>query len=240
MSEDTTKGVESQNVADSENSSEDKSQNQVEKNSNSESPKEGSKEYNFARLREKAETACKKNDQLEKEIMELKETISKRENSTLSVEEDEISKLSPDDILTVNQAYKLSEKQAKKIVGEILEKKERDSLPEKTRSKFNDFDEIMTTENIKKLEIDEPGLAAACMKAPNPWEATYKILKKFVITQENLKSNKNEEKLKENFSKPGSLNSIGKNKPLSNANVWSEASKEELYKEMLQASRQVH
>ena len=234
MIEEEARDVNNQNVVDSGAKSENQSQEQVQKTHESQEPAEGSKEYNFARLREKADLADRKNAELERKIIELTQAFEKK---NAPVEEDELSQLAPDDILTVDQATKLSEKQARKIVQEMLKQQEVASLPSKARSQFNDFDSIVTEENIKKLEMDEPGLAAACANAPNPWEATYKILKKFVTPQQEVKANKGDMKMKENMSMPVSSNSIGRNSPLSNANTWSEASREDLYKEMMQAAR---
>jgi len=45
--------------------------------------------------------------------------------------------------------------------------------------------------------------------------------------------------MKENLSKPASANSVGRQGPLSDANSWSEASKDDLYKEMMQSARKV-
>jgi len=236
MSEEEASGVKDQETAVPEANSEEVSQSQVEGDNK---PKEGSKEYNFAKLREKTESFEKKNLMLENEIKELKKAMESKQASTQSVEDDELEKLDPDDILTVNQAKKLSEKQAKKIVQEMLEKQEKASLPDKTKAQFSDFDDVLTEENIKKLETDEPGLAAACANAPNPWEATYKILKKFILPSQEKKQNKGEEKMNENLSKPASVNSVGKRGPLSNANAWSEASRDDLYKEMMQSARKV-
>lgn len=118
-------------------------------------------------------------------------------------------------------------------------KQDKASLPEKARKKFDDFDSIMTKDNVKKLEQLEPGLAEACSKATNPWEATYKLLKKFVLPPEERESSQSEKRLDENLSKPGSINSVGKTKPLSNANMYSEATKDRLYKDMMDAARQV-
>jgi hypothetical protein len=151
-------------------------------------------------------------------------------------EEDELSSLADDDILTVKQAKKLATMQAEQLINKTLEQRERATLPERVRGKFDDYDAIMTEANIKKLEQDEPGLAQACSVAPNPWEATYKIVKKFIVPQQETKAIKGDEKMKENLSKPASVNSAGRQGPLNNANLWSEASKEDLYKEMMQAA----
>lgn len=194
-----------------------------------EQPSDGNKEYNFARLREKAENAEKKNTELEKQIRELKEAFEKKNASELPQEEDELSKLDPEDIITVNQATKL--------VAQMLEEKERSMLPDKVKRQFSDFAEIMTEENIKKLETEEPGLAQACVNAPNPWEATYKILKKFILPSKESASNRGEQKMKENLTKPQSSNSVGRKGPLNDAAKWADTSRDELYKEMMQAAR---
>ena len=223
MSEEEVKDVNTQDAVAPETNSEDsKSQAQVESTASQE-PAEGSKEYNFARIRQK-------NDELERQVNEL----IKRENerSKPAPEIDELDSLSNDDILTVEQAAK----QAEKIVNKVLAQREMAELPIKTKAQFTDFDSVMTKENIKKLETEEPGLADACAKSSNPWEATYKILKKFILPQQDVKFNKNDEKMKENLSKPISSNAVGRG-PLSNANNWSEASKDDLYKEMMESSR---
>jgi len=229
MTEEEARDVNNQETVAPEAKSEDQSPEQVQQSS------EGSKEYNFARLRQKAEESERKNIELERKVKELTDAFEKK--NAPPVEEDELSKLAPDDILTVEQAAKLSEKQAKKIVQEMLNKQEMASLPSKARSQFNDFDNIVTEENIKKLEMEEPGLAAACSKAPNPWEATYKVLKKFVLPQQEGKSIQADVKMKESMSRPASSNSVGRQGPLSNANAWSEASKDDLYREMMDAAR---
>jgi hypothetical protein len=77
-----------------------------------------------------------------------------------------------------------------------------------------------------------------CASAANPWESTYKILKRFYIPEPKVPS-KGEEKLKANASVPASVHSVGPSKPLDNVNSWSEASKERLYKEMMEAAKQV-
>jgi hypothetical protein len=238
MTEEEVKSVEIQAVAAPETNSEAQAQQPVE----SADQTENSKEYNFSKLREKAEKAEKKSAELERRLRELSEQVEKSTSRATPPpeEEDDLSKLDPEDILTVKQAYKLSEIQATKIFQETLEQREKSALPEKVRTQFSDFDSVMTEENINKLENDEPGLALACAKAPNPWEATYKILKKFIVPVKEELSARGDMKLKENMSKPASSNAAGRVTPLSNSNLWSEASRDELYKEMMQAARQSH
>lgn len=230
MSEEEVKSVNNQEAATPETDLEEQKPDQVAQETVKTESKEGSKEYNFSRLRTK-------NEELEHQIKELRDEMNRKSSPPPQDEVDELAALAEDDIITVAQAKKLSKKQAKEIIEQVIQEREKAQLPRQTRSLFSDYDAIMTEENIKKLEKDEPGLAAACAKAPNPWEATYKILKKFILPSEIKKVNKGEEKIKENLSKPASSNSIGRRGPLSNTNLWSESSKEELYKEMMEASR---
>jgi len=228
MTEEETKSVTDQETAVPENNSEEVKPVQDDQNdSENTEPKEGSKEFNFARLRQK-------NENLERQIYELRERLERKE--TPPQEPDELDSLADDDILTKKQAERLAEKRAEEQIKKILAEKEKASLPEKTRSQYQDFDQIMTLENVKKFEQTEPGLAAACASAPNPWEATYKIIKKF-MAPDSVKPNKNDQIAEENLSKPLSSNSVGRRGPLANANLWAEASKDELYKEMMDAAK---
>ena len=229
MTEDEAKDVNNQEAVSPEALTEDQSQKVQQNDANS-------KEMNFAKLREKSEVAEKKSAELERQLKESLRREEERNRPAPVKEEDELSSLADDDILTVKQAKKLATMQAEQLINKTLEQRERATLPERVRGKFDDYDAIMTEANIKKLEQDEPGLAQACSVAPNPWEATYKIVKKFIVPQQETKAIKGDEKMKENLSKPASVNSAGRQGPLNNANLWSEASKEDLYKEMMQAA----
>lgn len=227
MTEVEAKDVNNQESVNPEALAEDQSQRVQQSEANS-------KELNFAKLREKSEAAEKKSAELERQLKELLRREEERNRPAPVKEEDELSSLAEDDILTVKQAKKLAAIQAEELIKKTLDQRERATLPERARGKFDDYDAIMTEENIKKLEQDEPGLAQACSVAPNPWEATYKIVKKFIVPQQETKASKGDEKMKENLSKPASVNSAGRQGPLNNANLWSEASKDDLYKEMMQ------
>jgi len=228
MSEEEAKSVNNQEAAVPEAESERQEPNQAPNETTETSQeRENSKEFNFARLR-------KKNEELERQIYELRENLTRKVEPT--PEPDEIDTLGDDDILTKKQAAKLAEKRAQELINKTLAEREKASLPDKTRTQFQDYDQVMTIDNVKKFEQEEPGLAAACAGAPNPWEATYKMLKKFVLTPEEVKSTKLEEKMKDNLSKPQSSNSVARQGPLANANMWAEASKEQLYKEMIDAA----
>lgn len=232
MSEEVNKDVSNQETVAPETQGHDDSQVQQEQSQSDAQPAKGSKDYNWAQMRQKNVEIERKNEELERKVNELLSKEQEKNAPPPPVEE----QLDDEDIITVAQAKKLAQKQAQDLINKALTERERAKLPELTRSKFEDFDQIMTKENIKKLETEEPGLADACSKAANPWESTYKILKKFVLPQQDGQTVKNDEKMKENLSKPVSSNSVGRG-PLQNANLWSESSKDDLYKEMMQAAR---
>lgn len=203
-------------------------------------PKEGSKEYNFAKLREK-------NEQLERQNREMMEYLQRIENSLKPkeappVEEvDELASLADDDIVTAKQVRKMAERMAQKAIQETLAHQEKASLPERTRQKFNDFDEVLTTDNVKEFEKTNPVLAAACARADNPWQAAYEAIKMTPIYQDRIarrQMEKDAKKVDENISKPISSNALGKSGALANANAYGEMSKNELYREMMSAARQ--
>jgi hypothetical protein len=223
MTEEEAKSVNNQEVAAPEANSESQAQKQD----------ESSKEMNFARLREKAEASDRKSQELERQLKEIAAKLAERERPP-EQPKDELENLSPDDIVTVQQAIKLSEARARKIVDETLAERERKSLPSKTKAQFNDFDVVMTKENIEKFEQAEPELADACVKSSNPWAASYKLIKKFIMTDDNKKVNDSRKILKENEDKPLSSQSVGYSTPLSQANLWAEKSKEDVYREMMQ------
>jgi len=222
MTEEEAKSVNTQEVAAPEANSESQAQKQD----------ESSKEMNFAKLREKAEMSDRKSQELERQLKEIRESLQAKEKPP-EPPKDELDSLDPNDIVTVSQAIKLSEARARKIVDETLAERERKALPSKVKAQFNDFDVVMTKENIEKFEQAEPALAEACVKSSNPWEASYKLIKKFVMTEEKQKVKDSEKILKENEDKPLSSQSTGHSTPLSQANLWAEKSKDEVYYEML-------
>jgi hypothetical protein len=205
-----------------------------------EEPKEGSKEYNFARLREKNELLERQNQEMMGALRQIQDSLKAKEPPPVQ-EVDELASLGDDDIITKKQAFKAAERMAKKIVQESLAIQEKQSLPHRTRQQFNDFDEVLTDENIKEFEKSNPVLAGACTRADNPWQAAYEAIKMSPIYQDRKarkQMEKDSKKIDENISKPISSNAIGKPGALANANSYGEMSRDELYREMQKAARQ--
>lgn len=177
-----------------------------------------SKEYNFARLREEKE-------KLEQELKKYRE---EQANKNQVQDKDELDELEEDDILTVSQAKKLAMKQAQQFYKQAQAEEEKRRLPEVAKSRYKDFEEVLTKENIEKFEKLEPELATACMNANNPWEASYKMIKMMIVDKEKPQEKKQEIQ---------SSAVVGKRASLTQAGKMGKMDRQQLYKEMLAASR---
>jgi hypothetical protein len=197
-------------------------------------PAVGSKEYNFRRLEQE------KRD-LEKRLREqeqfIKETVSALKPKESLPQEEVLPQLAADDIPEWKHVQAYTNRMVAKTVSEIIEKKEREKLPLLTRQRYTDFDEIVTEDRVKKLEQEDPSLAQAFSMSANPFAATYSYFKTMYgakkLTPEALEE---VEKLKENATKPNSINAIGRQGALKNANAFAKKPREQLYKEMMQAA----
>lgn len=196
-----------------------------------EATKESTKEYNFARLREK-------NEQLERKLMDMETAIRKQSAPQVQEEEDDIDAIADDDIVTKSQVKRMATKMAKEIVNQTLAEKERQSIPDRMRSRFNDFDQVLTEENIREFEKNEPALAAACASASNPWEASYYAIKKLILPEQKKTraSEKENERIEANMNKPLSVNTAAKS-PLASANAYANGDRHALYLEMMEAAK---
>ena len=96
MTEDEAKDVNNQEAVAPDAGAEDQSQ-QVQQ-------KDNSKEMNFAKLREKTEAAERKSAELERQMKEMLRREEERNRPVPAKDEDDLSSLAEDDILTVKQA----------------------------------------------------------------------------------------------------------------------------------------
>lgn len=186
------------------------------------------KEYNFKQLRDKA-------DQQTREIEELRNFIQ-NQTKEAKPKEEEFS-YSPDDLVTYGHLDKLAEKKAMEVVERTLKNRELADLPRRVKSQFSDFDLIVNNETVKEFEKNEPVLAAACASSPNPYEATYKMLKMLRKDTTDAKVTQNEERIDKNMKAPPAASSFGKGNGLQDANAFGALSQKEIYQEMMEFAR---
>jgi len=192
----------------------------------SKEPAYGSQEYNFRELRKIAEEQQRR----------IRELEARQNQQQAPVEEEEV--LDGDDFLTVKQAEKLALRKAQ----ELIKQQEIDTLEDRTRMKFKDYDDVVTEENVKKLIEDDADLADSIRRASNPYATAYKLIRKTSFhkkeVEEKAKKSSDVEKMQKNSTKPGSANAVT-SKPLAQANSFSSMSKAEmnaLYQEMQQCA----
>lgn len=197
--------------------------------------KENSKEFNFRRLEQEKRDAEKRLYEQERLNRELQNTLQNIVSPPKK--EEELPELAPDDIPEWKHVRKYAEKIAEQKFQEFFVKKEKEALPQRARQRFADYDQIVSEENVRNLEQNNPELAVAITKADDPWSATYSAIKNSWFYNEGKQKGKLSEeaaKIEENSKKPLSSNAIGKQSALANANSFAKKPKEQLYREMME------
>jgi len=153
---------------------------------------------------------------------------------------DELDSLDESEYLTAGKTRKFIEReaqrQAKQIVEQTLAEREKSRFAEKLRSKFSDFDDVVSSESLALLEEEEPELAEAISKLNDPYSQglqCYKLLKNSPLLDKlpNRRRKKEvEKKLEENKNKLPSPSAY-ENRPMAQAfTMGDDPSK--LYEEM--------
>lgn len=181
-----------------------------------------SKEYNFKKLRE------------EKERLEAELQKFRSQQEILEKEEE----LAEDDIVEGRHLKRLEQ---------LILQKELETVPDKLRGKFEDFDQVVTKENLEKLKETEPelffsiqsgdGRSASGLYAKGV--AAYKTLKGLGLTPDNQNLMKQKDHVQSNHKKPLSAQAIKGSGALHEANVFANGLtpelKKQLQKEMAEA-----
>lgn len=208
--------------------------NLPEESSTPKEPRPGTKEFNFRQLeKQKAEMERRLQEQ-EQRNREMQQVLQNLSAPKQSEQKDELPSLAPDDIPEWKHVTSAAKRIAREEFQELLKKKELEEMPRRAKSRYNDYDEVVTADRIKELETTNPELASAICKADDPWTATYSVLKIMHKKSEpDHKALEEAEKIAENAKKPNSINAVSKGGALKNAHSFSKKSKDQLYKEMM-------
>lgn len=189
--------------------------------------------------------ARRKMQELEARVREQDELI--RKQSAPKPEEDELSKLGDEDIITYGQHKKATAKLAKEIAAQVIKEHEASTVDERLNLKYPDFAQVVTKENIELLKENEPELAESLSYYPDPFKqgiAVYKLLKKAGVTEGEVVANtstKEKERATKNSQKPVSVNAVTKQSAIGNAHMFENGLtpelKASLLKEMKEASK---
>lgn len=195
-------------------------------------------EYNLAQLRRQRDEERRRNQDLQDELQRIRYQAQKEPD------EDSLEKLADDDLTTVAHAKKIASRAAKEAAYEALRQRDHETVDERLKSKFSDFDSVVSQENIEFLKQNEPELADSLRAlADDPFKqglTAYKMLKKFIPVKPAPTIEK--KKAEANLQKPLSVNAAPKaNSALGNAHLFENGLtaelKAQLWKEMQDAKK---
>lgn len=185
---------------------------------------------NWQKTREVMEEQKRQLDLMKERERRYQEELLKLAKSKEQVPEDDDLQLSKDDLLTVGQWEKLTEKTLKKF----FQKQEDTSAEGKLRHEYNDYDSIVTPENLERLARENPEAVETLQATPRLYakaKTAYHMLKS-MYGSSNVQENK--EKLAANLAKPRPAASLGSNGALSQAHAFEKGLTPELKKQLLQ------
>lgn len=213
-------------------------------------PQETDADRNFRRLRESNEQLQREREQDRQMLMALQQELLKRGEApakTPPVEVDPFEGVDRSDWSTIEQAEYLAEKKAeekaRKLIAEYEAKRRQEDLPNRIKAKFQDFDSVVTEDNVKQLQALEPDVARALSLIGDEEAkavAAYKYIKAFVPQAAETTASK--QRIQENANVPKSLSSTGGTSPLSKAGAFEQgltpSLKKQLFAEMQACARQ--
>jgi len=196
-----------------------------------EESKKKDEEVNWKKARELLETQKRELEALKANERRYQEELVKLAKNQQKPEEDELLKLSDDDILTKRQAEKLAEIKTRKLLEEFDNQKGE----EKARSEVSDYDAVVNQENLERLQKDHPEIVETLKASPRLYDkakSAYKFIKAFYGAKDQA-SKENQENLEKNMAKPRSVSSLGSQGALSQAHAFANGLTPELKKQLL-------
>lgn len=166
----------------------------------------------------------------------------RRENRYLKEEMQKLKepqKADPDD----DEPYITPNKLKKELqsLRQQLKSREAESVEDLMRSRFSDFDEVVSNDNVEYLKQNDPELALSLQSlSDDPYKqavAAYKLLKKTDYYM-NKNSREDRQKIADNNKKPMSVQAVRKQGALSEANRFMNGLTPELKKSLFQEMQQ--
>ncbi len=182
------------------------------------------KEYNFSQLR-------KSKEQLEHRVQELESYLKNLSEAKPSVEPEEDFGIADEEIA--------EGKHLKKVYSELknlknqIQQERLASIPERLKTKFGDFDQVVSVENIERLKKEEPELYSTLTAGNDLYSkgvAAYKAVKALGYTNKELETQK--QQVHQNHNRPMSAHSIRGQSALSDKNVFAGGLTPELKKRL--------
>lgn len=158
-------------------------------------PAESKQDRNWREMRKKLE------------YYEAKLADLEQKHQPKQVEEEEIA-LNDDDIVTAKDVKKLAKKMAKELYQQERARLDAETAEDRLRSKFADFDDVVSEDNVKKLLKEEPELAKVLKATADPFAkgvAAYRYIR--MMERANPEA-VDKQVIRQNLAKPRSTTSI--------------------------------
>lgn len=181
------------------------------------------KEYNFRQLRESKKQLEERMERLEAELKAARAP---------KVEEEDDFGISDDDLAEGKHLKKL--RNEFKRLEQSIQKNTMEQIPARLQSKFSDFEQVVTKENIEKLQRTEPELYASVISGSDLYAkgvAAYKTLTMLGYSNKSYDSQK--EQVQRNSSKPLSTQAVKGTGPIHEAQSFANGLTPELRKQLL-------
>lgn len=195
-----------------------------------ESEVESDKDHNFRELRESKKQTDRENEELKARVAQLEQPKVEEAPAQFEIGEDDL----------------VEGRHLKQVVKEIktyFKQKEEETIPDRLKSKFQDFDSVVSKENIEKLKKAEPELFSSITASNDLYTRgvlAYKTLKALGLAKEDPYV-ADKEKVHNTHSRPVSAQAVKGQGALAEANAFANgltpALKDQLRKEMEEAAR---
>lgn len=203
---------------------------------------------NFKSLREAAQRAEWERDTLKSQMLEMQRAMQNQYPSQVQQKVEQPEPEVDDFNFDIEDDALLEGKHAKKLVQELKNVKKQlrqfhsqsseTALDAKIRNNFPDFNEVVSVENVRRLNEEHPDIAEALRDTPDKYKmasSAYSIMKKFGIHKDMTYE---EDKMKaiKNSQKPRPVASVSPQQgdsPLSKANAFANGLSKDLQKQLL-------
>jgi len=152
--------------------------------------------------------------------------------------QEEEAELSDDDLVEGKHLKRYLQKLERR-----LDEAKAATIPDRLRSKFSDFDRVVTQENVEKLKQAEPELYSSIVSGSDLYAkgvSAYKALKGFGIVKDDPYAS-DKERVQKSHSRPMSTQAVKGQGALHEANLFAKGLtpelKSQLYKEMLESAK---
>ena len=214
--------------------------NQVQENQVAEEQNEQESESRAKQSFRELRTKLQKTQQERDELFNHIKNIEAKNKSNISSNDiyDEDFNLDPDAIAEGKHLHKVNNevKNLKKQLQEMKRFSEETQAENKLKSKYSDFDQVVSEDNIEMLKESHPDLWNTIASAPNLYNrglSAYMFIKSLSPNQVSYEEDK--VSIQKNMAKPRSMTSVSPQKgntPLSQANVFEKGLNPQLQKQL--------